>query len=326
MSQSQLNSSKTPEEEVILFYRHAGLWLAGFSVLLALVMVAASDVRFDPRGSVVLSIMAAAGLLVSRLSWWTRRSPKKADAFGTLGQVWVAGVSCGLISLLGLRLQLPLVDHLLRNSDRMIGIEDIALVDWLSRMPDWLMTAMASAYSQTVPILFLSLAILSILGDRLEVWRATFCFVGTLLSACLLSIATPAKGLSVWASDDIILRLPPQSGRYFWATFDRFHGDAAPSIALGSIDGVVSFPSFHVAMGLIVVAMWRRRPVPRVLAIAWLMLMLVATVPLGGHYVVDLLGGACIWACWFSLSRSAETLTTRESAKSLEPSFATAEA
>ena len=55
-------------------------------------------------------------------------------------------------------------------------------------------------------------------------------------------------------------------------------------------------------------------------------LMLVATVPLGGHYVVDLLGGACIWACWFSLSRSAETLTTRESAKSLEPSFATAEA
>jgi membrane-associated phospholipid phosphatase len=34
--------------------------------------------------------------------------------------------------------------------------------------------------------------------------------------------------------------------------------------------------------------------------------MLVSTLPFGGHYAVDLVGGAAVWGAWFALSRRLE--------------------
>lgn len=35
--------------------------------------------------------------------------------------------------------------------------------------------------------------------------------------------------------------------------------------------------------------------------------MLLATLPGGGHYVVDLIAGFLVWAAWFALSRHKES-------------------
>ena len=38
------------------------------------------------------------------------------------------------------------------------------------------------------------------------------------------------------------------------------------------------------------------------LIVAWAVPMLAATVPIGGHYVIDLVGGAALWLAWLGLS------------------------
>jgi membrane-associated phospholipid phosphatase len=62
--------------------------------------------------------------------------------------------------------------------------------------------------------------------------------------------------------------------------------------------------------------MWRKNIVTLFAASSWLVIMLVATIPGGGHYVVDLLGGFMVWAFWFVLSRRIERATlARQSVK-----------
>ena len=96
------------------------------------------------------------------------------------------------------------------------------------------------AYLFTVPILFVSLLLHGVGGRAVEVWRASFCFVGSLLTVTLVSIVTPAKGVGLWIAEEALARLPAGAARYHWATFDRFYEGKELVLRLSSIDGVVS--------------------------------------------------------------------------------------
>jgi membrane-associated phospholipid phosphatase len=152
----------------------------------------------------------------------------------------------------------------------------------------------------------MSLVLLSLFGDRIEAWRAALCFVGTLLTACVIASFVPAKGLGVWAPSELLAKLPPRAMRTFWPHFDEFYSGDDPVLRLQVVDGVISFPSFHAVVGLITLAMWRKRIITLIPAATYLFFMLLAIFPGGGHYFVDLLGGFAVWAAWFALSRGIE--------------------
>jgi membrane-associated phospholipid phosphatase len=94
--------------------------------------------------------------------------------------------------------------------------------------------------------------------------------------------------------------------RTFWLHFDQFYSGREPVLQLQVVDGVISFPSFHSIVGFLVLAMWRKHVVTLVPAATFLFFMLLATLPGGGHYVIDLIGGFLVWAVWFALSRVIE--------------------
>jgi membrane-associated phospholipid phosphatase len=233
------------------------------------------------------------------------------DAAGALGVVALSGTACGAIAMLGLRLHFPLADGLLRSWDRALGIDGVAITQWLARQPRWTFDLMSPAYNYTIGIFALSLIALSVMRDRLEAWRAAFCFVGTLLTTCLFAIFVPAKGLGVWASQDLFEQLPVQAMRSFWPQFDSFYFGVDPVLSVKAIGGVISFPSFHSVVGFLVLTMWRKRAATLVPATVWLVCMLVATLPGGGHYIVDLLGGFAVWAAWFAGSLGVEAQVAR---------------
>ena len=67
------------------------------------------------------------------------------------------------------------------------------------------------------------------------------------------------------------------------------------ALDLGNLPGLVTFPSFHTAAGIVLTwAFWRTRAFPVVAAYA--ATMIAATPVFGGHYFVDLLAGACVAA------------------------------
>jgi membrane-associated phospholipid phosphatase len=83
--------------------------------------------------------------------------------------------------------------------------------------------------------------------------------------------------------------------------FQDFH-DGSAVLGRNSLGSCVTFPSFYTIMGLIVAAMWRKTYSGLCPGLVWLALMLFSTLPFGGHYVVDLIGGSVVWGPWFALS------------------------
>src|SRR5262249_46307597 len=84
---------------------------------------------------------------------------------------------------------------------------------------------------------------------------------------------------------------PP--GLYFVDALSQVRGHATVMLDPEQMPGLVSFPSFHTAAGLIIAAcLWRTSlfwP-----AVVFSALMIAATPVLGGHYFVDLLSGAAV--------------------------------
>jgi membrane-associated phospholipid phosphatase len=301
----------SPGAEIAERFRRLTVWLVLTSTTIAILLLIGERVPINPDGSVAIEWVVAALLLASRI-WWKRSGHQRiADASGTVGIVSLGGMACGAIAMLELKLHFPLTDEMLRSSDLALGIDGIAIVDSLVRLGRWIFWIMAPAYNFTVPLFFAGLVILSLLGDRVEAWRAALCFVGTLLTTCLIAIFTPAKGLGVWAPASLFDRMPDQAMRTFWPHFDEFYFGAHPVLRLQVVDGVISFPSFHAVVGFLVLAMWRKNIATLIAAGLWLAVMLVATLPGGGHYVVDLLAGFAVWAAWFALSKRIETQVVR---------------
>jgi membrane-associated phospholipid phosphatase len=284
-------------------------WCAGLlatALAVDLLLAVGLHLRVDPTGAGTIAWIIGAMLAVSRLLWPEREHPRTADCLGVLAFMWLATLACGTMATIGLRLGMPVADRALFAVDRGAGIDSIGIASFLADQPARFVSAMADSYNLTMPVLGIGLLVLAALGRRLEAWRAIFCYVGTLWSACLISIAVPAKGLGVWFPKELVARLPERSATYAFGTFEAFRNSADPLFSLDVLAGVVTFPSFHVAMGLIILAMCRKLPLLLIPAGHGFMLMICSTLPIGGHYVIDLVAGALLWACWFSLSRLLE--------------------
>jgi membrane-associated phospholipid phosphatase len=296
-SPDRTNSAATAE-----VYRRWCVNLIVVALVIDALLAIALGIIVDPDGAGPVAWVIAALLIVSRMLWPSGKAARAADCLGVLSLMWVATLACGTMATISLRLGMPAADQALFTTDRALGIDPTRLAALLTTSPPRLVSAMANAYNDTMPIVVLATMATALLGKRIEAWRAAFCYVGGLWSACLISIMVPAKGVGVWFSDALVSRLPERAARYAFPTFDRFHGSTERLFRLDMLQGVVTFPSFHTIMGLILLAVCRGSMLLVIPAAAWFLLMMGATVPLGGHYVVDLVGGAVTWAAWFYLS------------------------
>lgn len=310
---SVTNSGDGPESvaSVADRFRTLTVWLIVASIAVAVAMEIVARVRVDAAGSYVFEGVIAAMLTLSRM-WWRRHGFERiADVAGTVGLACLGGMTGGAIAMLELRFHLPLADRALWSLDHRLGFDGLAAVEMLLGQGHWIFEIMAPAYNYTVPLFFASLIALSLMRERIEAWRAAFCFVGTLLTTCLIAMVVPAKGLAVWAPRTLLERLPADAMRSFWPHFDDFYFGANPVLRLQAIDGVISYPSFHAVVGFLIFAMWRKNIGTLVAAGAWLAIMLLATLPGGGHYLVDLIAGFVVFAAWLALSRRVEAYDRR---------------
>jgi len=152
--------------------------------------------------------------------------------------VWLGGISSCVVAVAGLRLGMRTSDASLLALDRAIGVDGARVLTWTRHQPDWFVHLLATSYAATVPFAFLSLILLSLVGDRIEVWRAVLCFVGTVLTTCLIAAIVPALGMSAWISPELLDRLSTGAPRHFWPRFQhfhRFHDGTAVVLGLGSM-------------------------------------------------------------------------------------------
>ncbi len=245
----------------------------------------------------IVTFLLGAGALVVRFNSGSRVG---AAACAT-GLFLLLSVFGAALSMLALRWGLPQADAALRAADAALGIDVPAVIASLSHWPA-ATEALRLVYGTSIPLLLLTIMALGLVGRQRLMWRACLMFGGTLLTICLGSGLVPAKGAFLFLDPAAIARLPEGAGTYAFETFDLFAAGNPTSLVLTALNGVACFPSFHTAAALILCqtgwsVRWLRPPLA-----LWGSAVIGSTIPIGGHYVVDLVAGALVFAGWSRLT------------------------
>jgi hypothetical protein len=243
------------------------------------------------------------GMMALALFCHVRHDDKRlGETAAIVGLLTISLILCGILSNAGLRLGMPLLDPSLARADAMVGIHVDQLISAVARWPN-VPSLLRTIYYSAGP------AFLALLGwhlfrnqsDRAWALAATTA-ISTQLVA-VVSIFTPARGAMVHYGLAGIEGLPMGSGTYFTEAFDRYYFQGETILSLDRMNGVVAFPSFHAVLALVIAQGFHATRL-RGLGYLWAAAITVSAVPIGGHYVADLLGGALVWlGAWLLVDR-----------------------
>jgi membrane-associated phospholipid phosphatase len=207
----------------------------------------------------------------------------------------VLGLSLACLSYLGAMTGLPLRDHELIWVERKLGFDWLEMMGGLDRWPA-VLKLLGWAYATFTSQLIATVLVLVIARRTRELDRFFVTFVCATLIAEITSALLPTLGpMSALAGTAEFSNLPTL-GRATGETVLALRQGALVAIDLDAINGIISFPSLHAAVAVIVPFTLRwNRPLfwPLVVLDG---LMLISAVPSGNHYLADVLGGVAVAA------------------------------
>ena len=262
----------------------AAIGAADLAVLSALGITidTASAARKLPAIAVLLGLGTVYQMAAVRWPRYRRLLLFAADVLLAFSQVFVLIELCVPLSYAAALANFPMIDHLLIRIDTALGCDWVALDLWV-RDHWWVGTGLTIAYF-SMPGQTLTLLVVSGLrrtGERAAelVWLAMVAMILT----CSISIWTPAvahAGKIGMAHIDLLRMI--RDGQWTVFTFEK-------------VEGIVQFPSFHTTLALIFVYLARREPWLLALFVPLNTVMLLSVPPIGGHYLVDMLGGTAVF-------------------------------
>lgn len=271
------------------------------AVFIAAALALPLGVRWSPVGSIAFALittaLAAEGVCLRHLYW-----TKRLAVFCQTAAIGLTGTIAGAaVAMVALRSGAPMADSLLASVDSSFGLHAQSLVAWVARW-DVSFEPLRILYNSAFPEAALSLFLLSMLGRAIEAWRLTFLFIVTLLSCAVISFAAPAYGSFIHAAPETVRALPPGAGTFWWDGLNHCRNAEIAVLGINDLGGVVAFPSFHTIIALLTIQAWYWNRWLRVPVIGWNVAMLSTTLPIGGHYFVDLVAGAGLWLAWSALA------------------------
>jgi membrane-associated phospholipid phosphatase len=196
----------------------------------------------------------------------------------------------------------PLWDPAFRALDLAFGFNSPAVFTFLEARP-FLAALNEAMYHSLIPQLVTALLALAWYGKTCEMRVLMFASIASGLAAVLLSAAFPAMGNLYDPA-----AYPNLGSSAAWL----HRGDVAAlrdgtlrTLDLGSMQGIVTFPSYHAALATIYIAAFGTLPVLRWVGGGWALLTLASTPAGGGHYLVDVIAGVALALVALRAARSA---------------------
>jgi membrane-associated phospholipid phosphatase len=287
-----------------------GIIWAIIAAVAGIMLVAPFASNFHLVGHSFLAAGAATAL--SLAGYWlyrTRRpDPRLASALGGTAQIVAFAAVGAPVSYIAASLNLPLRDAWFDAADRALGLDWSALLGWMdvhSTLHPLFRMIYFSLMPQTV-VVVLALA----LAGRLA-WMRVFVLAFIISTVVTIAIAAivPAEGvwgfhkLSAAAYPDIV----PATREIHLPTFLGLRDGSFRQLMAMGAQGIITFPSLHAALALIItVGLWPI-PVLRWIGLAINTLMLVSIPIDGGHYFIDVPAGLAIaWVSIVAAKRIAE--------------------
>jgi hypothetical protein len=193
----------------------------------------------------------------------------------------------GLIAL-----RAPLADAWLASADAHLGVNVPTLVSWTAAQPG-LAPLLKAAYGSLLAQFLLPPLILGIwYRDRQALWEYAWHFQVCLIAALVgLALFPAACAFSYYGFDSLL------DQTRFITQFEAARSGAISVVPLNDMEGMITFPSFHVAGGLLVTWAFRRYRTWGVGLGVINVLMIASTVLTGAHYVVDVIAALVVFVC-----------------------------
>ncbi len=185
----------------------------------------------------------------------------------------------------------PLVDPWLAAGDAHMGVNVPALTAWTRTHP-LIANVLRHAYVTLLPQFFLPIVILGpVLRNRRHMWEYAFhfhfCSLVTLAALALF----PAECPFTYYGYECLVNMAR-----FIRHFHGFRDGTLTVIRFDDIEGLISFPSFHVAGAVMVTWAFRRHRWFFIPLLGLNAALTAATVMLGIHYAIDTVATAVMFA------------------------------
>ena len=286
------------------------LALLGLVAAVDALWLLASRVSLSMPGLVLpLSMAALIALLLRR----SALAPRLHMLLSGLAFMLAAWPALRVYNHLVMTTGLPLADARLAGWDSALGLDWLGYLLWLDRHPG-LLRAMDWAYGGLTVYSGAAFVLVLLLVGVARAREFVLLFLIAAVAASTIGLFFPAlAAMTFYAPDpDLFRAIPANLGAYHVDTLDRLRTAAAPVLDLRHLPGLTTFPSFHTAMGCLVV--WCARGSRPLFApmLALNALMIASTPAFGSHYFVDVLAGGVLAAAavvmlkWIERGREAE--------------------
>lgn len=287
----------------LLLFPHPLVWLAfALTVLLIIVwawLTGAAITGFGARLAMFPWLLLLMMIAAATIGGWRALLAVP----GTFGILFLFPNAGQLLTYLGAASGFKPADAALAAIDRALGLDWTAYVAFFNDRPQllgWLKKAYSSHMTALFATLLVLLATARVQRLREYVWLFFLCGAVTSMTGFLL----PAVGAMAHhaPAPHIISNLPEGTGREFAATVLALTSGRMTGFDMSGLMGIVSIPSFHTVMALLVP--WALRgTVFFIPGLAFGLLTLLATPIFGGHYFIDMIAGAALFATAIALLR-----------------------
>jgi PAP2 superfamily protein len=265
----------------------------------------AAGISFRPQqlGYVVLVVIGALGL--SAFYTVLRPDERVARLFRAAIELFLLSFLCGSLSYAATSLNRPLWDEVFVAWDQALGFDWRYWLGVLNEHPKTNLV-LAFAYHSMWPQLAIVIVALVTVRDyrRLDVFLLAFGFAAaiTVVIAGFMPALSPLAHFAITPADhpNIVLAVP----REFEAQALALRDGSMRVIELGEAQGLVTFPSFHTVVAVLLLIGFRHVPYVRWLSLVLNVLMLMSIPIEGSHYLVDLIAGVGVALLAWSMARA----------------------
>lgn len=179
------------------------------------------------------------------------------------------------------------IDNTLARTDVTIGF-DWRSIYFLIRRHEWLFYLLGIAYNSYGYQVLAILVVLIFANDVGSVAEYLMFFAASTFIAITVSAFFPATNPYYYFG--VLSPGDPTP----WSQFFQLRNGTLTSIDLANGQGLVSFPSLHAAHGMIFSYVLRNIRIANVVVLLLNVTMIVSAIPMGGHYIVDILAGLAL--------------------------------
>jgi hypothetical protein len=268
--------------------------------------------------AVGVTLLAVLGFIYTRL----RPDPRIATTLACVAQLIAFTAVAAPLSYLMASLGGPLWDDTFLALDRRLGLNWRAYLAFVNDNPG-LGFVFTIAYQSLIPQMIIAAGALGLSGRIVEAHVFVFASAVSGLASVVISAACPAVAMFVHLGlrPEDFPALDPAAAYVHVAALEGLRDGTLRTLSLDGAEGIITFPSYHAALGVIFIAAFWPLPVLRWIGLA-LNLALIAATPIdGGHYFVDVFSGIAIALASLHIARSLARRPARAADPSLRPAL-----